>query len=61
MFPSTLIRYLLGLLWRSSGYDSKLSLLRAQVQSLVRELRSLKLQWPKKKNKGSLANLGGAC
>ena len=31
----------LGLSWQSSGYDSMLSLPGVQVQSLVRELRSI--------------------
>ena len=33
-------RDILGALWWSSGWDSVLSALRAQVQSLLRELRS---------------------
>ena len=36
-------KYLEGILWWSIGYNSTLSLLRAQVQSLVRELGSHKL------------------
>ena len=36
-------RDILGALWWSSGWDSVLSALRAQVQSLLRELRSHKL------------------
>ena len=36
-------KYLEGILWWSIGYTSTLSLLRAQVQSLVRELGSHKL------------------
>ena len=34
-----------GVPWRSSGWDSALSLLRAQVRSLVRDLRSLQTAW----------------
>ena len=37
--------------WWSSGWDSTLSLPRAGVQSLVQELRSLKLHGQKKKKK----------
>ena len=36
-------RCLLGIPWQSSGYHSVLSLLRAWVQFLVRELRSNKV------------------
>ena len=37
-------RDILGPLWWSSGWDSALSAPRAQVQSLLRELRSHKLR-----------------
>ena len=47
-----------GLPWRSSGSDSKLPIQRAQIQSLVRELRShiLAVQQKKKKKKKILRN-----
>ena len=40
---------LTGLPWASSGWDSALPLLRAQVKFLIKELRSHKLQ-PENKN-----------
>ena len=40
-----------GISWQSSGLDSVLSLLRAQVQSLARELRSHKPHGVSKKRK----------
>ena len=51
-----LLKWSAGILWQYSGWDSKLSLPRAQIQSLVRELRFPKVcsvtKKKKKKKKG---------
>ena len=46
-----LLKWSAGILWQYSGWDSKLSLPRAQIQSLVRELRFPKVCSVTKKKK----------